>query len=97
GHAAGAQRLEARLGAPFRADPELQARAQRVADVHALAAAGALTLAEAAVQHQERLAADLPSRRQAGAGQRIARVVGTKLEIVERHAQVRDEFALQLS
>src|SRR5437879_1823932 len=92
GRAAAAHGLEARLGPPLRADAELQARPQGVADVHL----PALALAEARVEDDEGLAAQLPSRRQLRTGERLRGIRGAKLEVVERDAQIRDERALDL-
>src|SRR6266567_7887595 len=88
--AAAADGLEARLGAPFRADAVLQARTQRVGHADLLA------LAESRVEHEERLVADLPPGGQLRARGRIGRVAGAELEVVERHTQVRDHRAFQL-
>src|SRR5437773_6942986 len=90
--AAATDGLEARLGAPLGTDAELQARPQPVRDVHL-----STLLAEAGVQDDERLATQLPPRRQLGAGERLRRIHGAELEIVERHPEVRDEGALDLA
>src|SRR2546428_4774153 len=90
--AAAADGLEARLGPPLGADAELQACPQPVRDVHL-----SPLLAEAGVQDDERLATQLPPGGELGAGERLRRIHGAELEIVERHPQVRDEGALDLA
>src|SRR5207249_50091 len=89
--AAATDGLEARLGAPLGTDAELQARPQPVRDVHL-----STLLAEAGVQDDERLATQLPPRRELGAGERLRRIHGTEFEVIEWHTEVRDEGALDL-
>src|SRR5690348_9379214 len=84
----GAHRLEAGLGPPLIVEAELQTSPQRVGH------RGLPALAEAGVHQEERLPADLPPRREAQPGERVRRVSGTDLHVIERHPEIRHQAAL---